>query len=149
LAPPHAVPIDLSGALGLVGCFTFIVATVFFGFFSVLRFSFALVGISLALVALLLLYRIVPVFARKTFGITKRLLERFSLLSPAQRITVLGFIVSVGGMLLWTLGYVVSARFRSVSVLRPVGVITLIVGLGILSLGIVFSLSKPSKVVDE
>jgi hypothetical protein len=51
----------------------------------------------------------------------------------------------MGGIVFWTLGYLLGKGSGTFSMLRDVGIVTLIVGFGALSLGIVFSLTEPSK----
>jgi hypothetical protein len=87
--------------------------------------------------------------ARVTLGITKYLLGRFSGLSPSRKIALAGSYVAIAGIGLWTLGYVIGRPSGSFSFLRPSGVVMLIVGLGVLSLGMVFSLSEQSKEINE
>jgi hypothetical protein len=137
--PPSPFPATVLG-----GCFTVIVATILFGFFSVV-----LGTIFVLLVTMFLLRRIIPPLARATVSTTKRLLEKFSALSPPHRIAAVGFIGSIGGIALWTLGYVIGRLSNSYSILRPTGVVAVIVGLGVLSLGIVFSLSEPPNETNE
>ncbi len=86
---------------------------------------------------------------RIVLGITRYLLGRFSGLSPSRKIALAGSYVAIAGIGLWTLGYLTGRPVGLFSFLRPSGVVILIVGLGVLSLGMVFSLAEPTEQNNE
>jgi hypothetical protein len=87
--------------------------------------------------------------ARVTLGITKYLLGRFYGLSPSRKMALAGSYFTIAGIGFWTLGYYVGRPSGLFSFLRPSGVVVVIVGLGVLSLGMVFSLAEPSEQNNE
>jgi hypothetical protein len=78
---------------------------------------------------------------------TRRLLETYSALPRNYKIAFVGSSLCFGGFALWGLGYVLGQGSGALSVMRPVGVVTAIVGFGTFSVGIIFSATEPPKQV--
>jgi hypothetical protein len=75
----------------------------------------------------------------------RRLLDHFVALSRNHQIIVAGAGLCAVGIALWTVGYLLGSACGALKAMRPPGVVTAIVGLGTLSLGIVFWWSDLSK----
>jgi hypothetical protein len=86
--------------------------------------------------------RVIPLLARKTRETTKQLLKRFSALSVPRRIAVVGSFASIGGTALWTLGVLLTELSGTFSPLRPIGFVTVVVGLGAIAIGVLFSIAE-------
>ncbi len=90
-------------------------------------------------------------FLRSSAGILRilfrgviELVARLSALPSSHRIAAVGLVVCVVGAATWTLGFSLDETVGVFAVLRAIGVVTIIVGLGISSLGIVYSVSESS-----
>jgi len=137
LTPPIVTPsIAINLFSTLVGAILALVGTILaigrMLFVNVVTLSSLLVGTMLAI-------------GRMIRRIARDLLDRFSGLSPSQRIAAVGSLVSIGGIAVWTVGYSISRVLGSFSVLRALGVVALIVGLGIVSIGTVFYLTESAR----
>jgi hypothetical protein len=64
-------------------------------------------------------------------------------LSPSRRIALAGLYAAISGVVLWGIGYVLGSRWPSFYLLRPLGFVTLTAGLGVFSLGAIYSWSEP------
>jgi hypothetical protein len=83
--------------------------------------------------------------ARILGSIASDLAARFSALSRSQKIIAAGFSACCVGCALWAVGYSADKTLGRFSVLRPAGVVTIIVGLGIFCLGTVFHFTKSTR----
>ncbi len=83
--------------------------------------------------------------ARIVLRTARDLAARFSALSRSQKIIASGFSACCVGLALWAVGYSADQTLGLFSVLRPTGVVTIIVGLGIASLGAIFYFTEPSR----
>ena len=97
----------------------------------------------------LVIGRLILALSRVILGDDQDLLAKFSGLSPSRKIALAGSYVAIVGIGLWTLGYAIGRPSGAFSLLRPSGVVILIVGLGIISLGMVFSFSESPEEINE
>jgi hypothetical protein len=88
---------------------------------------------------------IIKSFRRMAVRATRWALGAFWVLPPIQRLIALGAFGSLSGMALWLAGYLFNKTSGFFAVLRPAGVTALIIGAGIMSVGIVFSIAESSK----
>jgi hypothetical protein len=84
-------------------------------------------------------------FGRMAVRAARWALGAFWVLPPFPRLIGLGAFGSLSGMALWLAGYLFNKTSGFFAVPRPAGVIALIIGAGIMSVGIVFSIAESSK----
>jgi hypothetical protein len=88
-------------------------------------------------------------FARRVSCIASDLAAQFRALPFSQKFITSGFSACCIGVAIWSFGYFVDKPVGLFSALRPIGVVTIIVGLGVFCLGTVFhfteSTSKPTE----
>ncbi len=70
---------------------------------------------------------------------------RFTRLSRSQKTIALGFAACAVGAVVWAVGYSASETVGLFFVLRPTGIVTIIVGLGVACLGTVFHVTESAR----
>jgi len=83
--------------------------------------------------------------ARVLVRIARDLAARFRALTRYQKIIASGFLACCIGLAVWAVGLFAAETLGWFSVLRPTGVVTIIVGLGIVCLGTVFHFAEPTR----